>query len=62
MIKKIVAWFIALAACIAIIWHFLRNKFITVTPDHIEKPDLPQDDTGTLTRDELEQILKDIRK
>lgn len=62
MIKKIIAWCIVLAAGIAIVWHFARSKFVTVTPDRIEKPDLPQDDTGTLTRAELENILKEVRK
>lgn len=62
MIKKIIAWFVSLAAGVAIVWYFAKSKIVTVTPDRIEKPDIPQDDSGTLTKAELEKILKDLKQ
>lgn len=58
--KKIIAWCSFVIAAVLAFLHFSKRDKITVTTDRIDAP-AEQDTSGTLTKQEIESILKEVR-
>lgn len=52
-----------LAGIIGALFFWRRDTTgIDVRPGKVEKPPVPQDDSGTLTREEIERLMEEARK
>lgn len=60
--KKILAWCGWIIAAILVFLHLRKPDEITVIPGKVEKPtDVKQDYSETLTTDEIDKIIRDLR-
>ncbi len=52
-----------LAGIIGALFFWRRDTAeVDVKPGKVEKPPVPQDDSGTLTREEIERLIEEARK
>ena len=60
-VLDVLGWIIACIIGILFFWRRDAGQ-VEVEPGKVKKPPVPQDDTGTLTREEIERLMKEARK
>jgi len=58
-ITQFLGWLAAIAIAA---WHFITRGKVSVSPGKVELPKEPQDDSGTLSREEIERMLGRLKK
>ncbi len=60
-VLDVLGWIIAGIIGMLFFWRRDAGQ-VEVEPGKVEKPPVPQDDSGTLTREEIERLMEEARK